>query len=155
MLQQGALSGRADTGHIVQNRGLDFFASQSLVIGDGKAVGFVTQAHEEMEGRGMLREENWVRAAWNKHFIAIFAVFGLGQRTQVYIEAMTQFDDVDGVEAKHASLLVGASLSAGTPPGRLWLQPSELSGGHEFSAQDISVPLRKTVRDQFKILLRF
>lgn len=75
--------------------------------------------------------------------------------TQVYIEAMTQFDDVDGVEAKHASLLVGASLSAGTPPGRLWLQPSELSGGHEFSAQDISVPLRKTVRDQFKILLRF
>lgn len=75
--------------------------------------------------------------------------------TSVYIEAMTQFEDTDRVEAKQISLLVGAGRAAGIPPGRLWLRPGDLSGGSEFAAISISVPLRKTVRDQFKIMLRF
>lgn len=75
--------------------------------------------------------------------------------TSVYIEAMTQFDDADSVTAKRVSLLVGGALAVGTPAGRLWLQPGSISGGHEICTKTTSVPLRKTVRDQFKFLLGF
>jgi len=75
--------------------------------------------------------------------------------TSVYVEAMTQFDDANGVEAKQVSLLVGGVRSAGVPAGRQWLLPNQLSGGAEIAVKSISIPLRKTVRDQFKFLLRF
>jgi hypothetical protein len=73
----------------------------------------------------------------------------------VYIEAMTQFGDVADREAKFVSLLVGGVLSAGVPDGRLWLEPNQITGGVEIMAKAVSIPLRKTVRDQFKFLLGF
>ncbi|WP_311272388.1 MULTISPECIES: phage tail protein [unclassified Rhizobium] len=73
----------------------------------------------------------------------------------VYIEAMTDFGDAENVVAKSISLLVEPVLSAGIAPGRLWLNPGELSGGVPIIATDISVPLRATVREQFKFLVRF
>lgn len=75
--------------------------------------------------------------------------------TAVYIEALTQFDDADGVTAESISLIVEPDLAADVKPGKLWLEPSELSGGTEFAAHPTTIPLRKTVREQIKIMLRF
>lgn len=73
----------------------------------------------------------------------------------LYVEAMTQFDDVSGITAERVSLVVHAQLRAGVPIGRLWLQPQDIEGGTEIAAASISIPLRQTVREQIKILVRF
>lgn len=75
--------------------------------------------------------------------------------SSVYIEAMTDFDDAAAVEATTVSILVHGILSDAVSPGRLWLQPNEIIGGIEIIKKEIKIPLRKTVREQFKILLRF
>lgn len=74
---------------------------------------------------------------------------------QVYIEAMTQFGDVDGVEASSVALMSGVSLAAGVKPGKLWLQPTEVTAGTAFAETAISLSLRTTVRERFKFLVRF
>jgi Phage tail protein (Tail_P2_I) len=74
---------------------------------------------------------------------------------RVYIEAMTQFEDADGVTAASVSLLVNAEQADGVKPGKLWLRPDELVGGQEIARHDVSIPLRRTVRDRVKILMRF
>lgn len=73
----------------------------------------------------------------------------------LYIEAMTQFEDADGIAAKHASLLIDPDLAAGVPVGRLWLPPGDISGGVEIAAHDIDIQLRRTVRERFKIKVDF
>lgn len=73
----------------------------------------------------------------------------------VYIEAMTDFENADGVTAAAVSLLVGASAAEGIPPGRLWLQPGDLTGGVEIASNPVSLPLRATVREQITYLMRF
>lgn len=73
----------------------------------------------------------------------------------LYIEAMTQFADATDTTATQVSILVHAELSSKVPVGRLWLQPNDVHGGIEIAVTTISVPLRITVRDQFKILMRF
>lgn len=75
--------------------------------------------------------------------------------TRVYIEAMTDFEDVAGATATQAELTIGATLSPGVPSGRLWLQPNELAGGHPIAVTSVSIPLRATVREQIKFLMRF
>ena len=72
-----------------------------------------------------------------------------------YIEAMTGFDDIEGVTAAKVSLVFGATVAPGIPDGRLWLLPSHLTGGDEIASKTVSIPLRKTVRDRVKFLLRF
>lgn len=73
----------------------------------------------------------------------------------VYIEALTDFDDADGVEAASVALLVNASLAPGVAPGRLWLDEGDLVGGQTFAQKTVSIPLRRTVRDKVKFLVRF
>lgn len=73
----------------------------------------------------------------------------------VYIEAMTDFADADGVEARSVALIAGASRAEGVPPGRLWLAPDELTGGATFAETAVNIPLRTTVRERFKFLVRF
>lgn len=73
----------------------------------------------------------------------------------LYVEALTDFDDADGVELASVALLVGAEAVDGVPPGRLWFQPGEIEGGVEFARHDLSVPLRRTVRDRIAIMVRF
>jgi len=75
--------------------------------------------------------------------------------TRVYVEALTDFEDADGVTAASLSLSVGAGLAEGIPPGRLWIEPGELLGGEEIVVTATNTPLRKTVRERVKILLRF
>ncbi|MCJ8517827.1 hypothetical protein ABID21_000657 [Pseudorhizobium tarimense] len=74
---------------------------------------------------------------------------------QVYIEAMTGFGDAAGVEAASIEITVGAELAADIKPGRLWLQPDELVGGSPIAVTPVSIPLRATVREQLKFLVRF
>lgn len=73
----------------------------------------------------------------------------------LYVEAMSQFDDADGVVCTSLSLIVNAVLADDVDPGQLWLQPEDLLGGDAIAAQSVSIPLRRTVREQVKILMRF
>lgn len=74
---------------------------------------------------------------------------------RVYIEAMTDFGDADGVTAEGVELIAGATVAGGVPAGRLWLDPGQLEDGIAFASYPVSIPLRTTVREQFKFLLRF
>lgn len=76
-----------------------------------------------------------------------------GQR--VYIEAMTGFNDADGVSTSSVALMSGVILAPGVKPGKLWLQPNEVTAGTAFVTHAISLPLRATVRERFKFLVRF
>ena len=73
----------------------------------------------------------------------------------LYVEALTDFGSASGVTAKSVALVADASPAPGTPPGKLWLAPGELTGGAAFAATPVSIPLRPTVRDQIKFLVRF
>lgn len=74
---------------------------------------------------------------------------------QVYIEAMTDFIDADSITAASVSLIVHALPAEHVPAGRLWLAPDEITGGVEIIKTPVSIALRKTVREQVKILVRF
>lgn len=73
----------------------------------------------------------------------------------VYIEAMTQFDDAGGVEARSVALVAGVSLATGVKPGKLWLAPEDVTAAIPFAETPVSLPLRTTVRERFKFLVRF
>src|SRR5690606_20534283 len=72
---------------------------------------------------------------------------------QVYIEAMTDFDDASDVAAAFVEIAVGADLAPGVKPGQLWLQPDDLSGGNPIAVTPVSLPLRPTVREQIKFIV--
>ena len=73
----------------------------------------------------------------------------------VYIEALTDFDDAVGVQAAAVALVVNATLAPDVPAGRLWLDDGDLIGGQTFAEKAVSIPLRRTVRDKVKFLVRF
>lgn len=73
----------------------------------------------------------------------------------VYIEAMTQFGDADGVEAASVALMSGVTLADGVKPGSLWLAPEDVTAGIPFVETPVSLPLRTTVRERLKFLMRF
>lgn len=73
----------------------------------------------------------------------------------VYVEAMTGFADAADEAVASVELVAFATLTPVTPSGRLWLEHDEVSGGVPFAAKAVQRDLRKTVRDQFKFLLRF
>lgn len=67
----------------------------------------------------------------------------------VLVRARTGFGDGDGSTVATAELLLNFTLSSGVPPGKLWLLPSEVTGGVAVASKSVSVPLGKTVRDLF------
>ncbi|SMD18114.1 phage tail protein [Rhizobium sp. RU36D] len=75
--------------------------------------------------------------------------------TSLYIEAMTDFGDADSVIAASVELTIDGEPVADVPPGRLWLQPGELLGGTPIAVTAVNIPLRATVREQIKFLMRF
>lgn len=95
--------------------------------------------------------------------LAANGVYKLGAQTYnprnssglVYIEAMTGFEDADGVVCASIALMANATRADGVKPGKLWLEPDELSGGVPFAQRETSIPLRRTVRERFKFMLRF
>lgn len=75
--------------------------------------------------------------------------------TSVYIEALTQFDDADGRTCTEVALVVGASVIDSVKPAVLWLAPNQLVGGTAIAVQTVNIPLRRTVREQLKFMMRF
>lgn len=73
----------------------------------------------------------------------------------LYAEALTQFDDADNVTCTEVALVIGGALTLGVKPGRLWLSPDDLVGGVAIARQNVGIPLRRTVREQLKFLMRF
>lgn len=72
-----------------------------------------------------------------------------------YIEAMTDFADADGIEARKVSIATAITKAAGVPAGRLWLRPQDVTARTEFATKNITIPLRRTVRERVKFLVRF
>jgi Phage tail protein (Tail_P2_I) len=73
-----------------------------------------------------------------------------------YVEAMTDFDDGAGEPVWFASLAYGGVPQPGVKPGQLWIPAGGLEGFVSVAINNqISVPLRATVRERFKWLLRF
>jgi len=75
--------------------------------------------------------------------------------TRVYIEAMTDFEDADGVDAASVSVVTSLTRAVGIPAGRLWLHPQDVTAATAFAETEITLPLRKTVRERIKFLVRF
>lgn len=73
----------------------------------------------------------------------------------LYLEAMTEFEDASDVVCTEIALVVGAELAPAVKPGRLWVAPDEMIGGEAIAHQPVSIPLRATVREQIKIMMRF
>ncbi|WP_183229093.1 phage tail protein [Bartonella callosciuri] len=75
--------------------------------------------------------------------------------TLLFLAARTDCHNVEDKQTASVSLLVHATCTQQTPPGKLWLGADELKGGVEILKTPINIPLRADVREQFKILLRF
>lgn len=73
----------------------------------------------------------------------------------LYVEAQTDFGLTGAKTATSAALIVGGVPAPGIKPGRLWLGPNDLTGGTAFAERPVTIPLRPTVRDQIKFLVRF
>ena len=73
----------------------------------------------------------------------------------ILIEAMTDAGDGAGQTVASASVVIDGVLAPGIPAGRLWLAPGQLSGGDVIAPISVSIPLRQTVRERIKILVRF
>lgn len=70
-------------------------------------------------------------------------------------EALTQFDDADGQTCTELALIFDGAPAPGVKPGRQWLAPEQFIGGTPVAVQTVSIPLRRTVREQIKFLMRF
>jgi hypothetical protein len=73
----------------------------------------------------------------------------------VVIDAMTDAGNGLGQTGKSVSLIVGATLAPGIKAGVFWVPPGGLVGGVSISPKSIDLPLRATVRERLKFLLRF
>lgn len=74
---------------------------------------------------------------------------------QVYVEAMTDFADAADIEARSVALVANVTLRAGIPAGRLWLDADDVTAATAFAPTAVSIPLRTTVRECFKFIVRF
>jgi len=75
--------------------------------------------------------------------------------TTVLIEAMTDAGNGGGQSVATVELIIGGSREAGVPPGRLWVTPGQLTGGVVIARKTPTIPLRATVRERLKLMLRF
>ena len=75
--------------------------------------------------------------------------------TLVYVEAMTAAGDGAGRHVASVALVADAVLADDVPPGRLWLEPQEVSAATFFAETPLAIDLRRTVRERVKIIVRF
>ncbi len=74
---------------------------------------------------------------------------------RVYLAALTGFGDGAGRTATSVSLAFNLVTEDGVPPGRLWLEPSDVISSDEIATTNVDIPLRPTVREDIKFILRF
>ena len=94
------------------------------------------------------------------HLAGIYTVGGIkylptlaGRR--VYLAALTGFGDGTGQVATSVGLAFNVELAVGVPAGRLWLEPDDVVAADEIATTIVNIPLRPTVREDIKFLLRF
>jgi len=74
---------------------------------------------------------------------------------QVFVEAMTDAGNGFGQSVASVDLVIGGAPASAAPVGRLWLPPDGLAGGTVIAPGALTIPLRATVRERIKLLLRF
>lgn len=93
---------------------------------------------------------------YNGPFAVLSATYAPTQSGRsVIVEAMTDAGNGAGQIARSIEIVIGGTLLSGIPPGRLWLDPDELVGGVSIASKTVNIPLRATVRERLKLLLRF
>ncbi len=97
----------------------------------------------------------------------------LDECTGVVVQATSGFGDGLGKVAASMSVVIGARLGSGTPPGKLWVEPlpsypsamtaptprltgfnDTLIGGAEIASTPVSIEFGETVRERARFLLR-
>jgi len=68
---------------------------------------------------------------------------------------MTDAGNGAGQTVASVDLVIDGTPAGGAPVGRLWLPPDGLAGGTVIAPGALSIPLRATVRERIKLLLRF
>lgn len=74
---------------------------------------------------------------------------------RLIVEAMTDAGDGAGQTVDSVELIIDGVLDDDIPPGRNWLAPGELSGGTSIAPLALTIPLRATVRERIKLMVRF
>ena len=73
----------------------------------------------------------------------------------VLIRATTDAGNGAGGIAETADVLIGGEIDDSIPPGRLWLEPGQLTGGVPIAPLAKTIPLRAAVRERLTFLVRF
>jgi hypothetical protein len=74
---------------------------------------------------------------------------------RAYLAALTGFGDGAGRTATSVGLAFNVVLEDDVPPGRLWLEPDQVASAVEIATTNVNIPLRPTVREDIKFILRF
>jgi hypothetical protein len=74
---------------------------------------------------------------------------------RAYLAALTGFGDGAGRTATSVSLAFNLVTADDVPPGRLWLEEDDVVSADEIATTNVSIPLRPTVREDIKFILRF
>ena len=73
-----AFAGGADAGEFVEDRLFECAQAEGAVEGDGEAVGFVAQADEDLEGGGVVGEDEVGAAVVEDDLLVVFVEAGNG-----------------------------------------------------------------------------
>lgn len=82
-----------------------------------------------------------------------YGLTSLPQR--LLVEALTDFHEAPGTLVTEIAVIVDAGRAQGVPAGKLWLGPNDLVGGVALGATAVSLPMRATVRERTRFMLRF
>lgn len=118
---------------------ITFRTSANAVIGHARAI--VRPVAQAVGGEYAFGSARWTASTEAPAAVAVLARSGFG--------------DAAGQVAAKVSVTFDATLTDATRPGRLWLPPSGLSGGHRLAETMITVPFGLTVREGVRFLLRF
>lgn len=69
------------------------------------------------------------------------------------VQCRTPFGVEEGQTAAALAVVFDGQRAPGIPPGRLWLEPDDLSGGTMTGSIPVSIPLGATIREHCQIVV--
>lgn len=69
------------------------------------------------------------------------------------VQCRTKFGVEEGQTATAMAIVFNGQRATGVPPGRLWLEPGDLSGGTMTAAVPVTIPLGATIREHCQIIV--